>query len=80
MGCKYCEREIKHSQFFNWENEIELDATGASLGIDSKGVYICGYETTDKWYVNYCPVCGRQVHKPRNYSIDCGCSTEIEDD
>ena len=79
MRCEYCEHEVKHSHFLNWENEIELDNTGASLGIDSIGVYICGYETTNKWYINYCPVCGRQVRKPRKYNIKNGCSIEIEE-
>ena len=69
MKCEYCEHEVKYSHFLNWENEIELNTTGASLGIDNIGVYICGYEVTNKWYINYCPVCGRQVRKPRKYNI-----------
>ena len=49
MNCEYCERKVNS----NWEDEIELDYTSASLGIDQDGVYICGYETNDKWYINY---------------------------
>lgn len=76
MNCEYCEREVN----FNWEDEIELDYTSTSLGIDQNGVYIRGYETADKWYVNYCPVCGRQVRKPRKYNIEYGRSIEVEEE
>ena len=62
--CKYCERKpvYMNGKFIYWYNETQLDNAGIVMGLDEhEQIYLSDYEYGDKWYPNFCPVCGRHL-------------------
>lgn len=69
--CEYCERKpaYMNGKFIYWYNETQLDDAGIVMGLDEhEQIYLSDYEYGNKWYPNFCPVCGRQLRGHRQYT------------